>query len=346
MTKKEIAMVDFWSVCDDSNNPIGHGPKVGNEYYSIIKDNFKVRQYANKCILPYLVNNEKIPLKYSLTNTVAKVKRIIRNFLSLYDIYKREQTIWFYVPDIYLFLFLLIIPKRNHKYIVNIYEEYITNNIKHMIFRASLKKIDVKFVTNKNLCKGITGGVFIPDYPYLDTIYGKYRGLEKKDQIVCLGTMNHKKKLYDAVQVFKENQYQLIIIGKFTDIGLYESLCKLKTDNIVIENRFVETDEYYELIASSNYCLLPYDEVFYKNRTSGVIQECIFLDTIPVAPKSMLTFSGITGVGYSDFREIEDYDFYNNTTKDKIDEYKELINREYKLDSIKNQIISSLYKLF
>lgn len=346
MTEKEIAMVDFWSVCDENNKPIGHGPKVGNEYYSIIKDNFRVRQYANKCILPYLVNKEKKSLKYSLTNNLTKAKRVFRNFLSLYNVYKREKTVWFYVPDIYLFLFLIIMPKRNHKYIVNIYEEYLTNKIKHMIFMASLKKIDVKFVTNKNLCRGVTGAVFVPDYPYIDSIYGKYMDCEKKDQIVCLGTMNSKKKLYDAVQVFRENQYPLIIIGKFTDIGLYESLCKLKTENIVIENRYVETDEYYDLIASSKYCLLPYDQVFYKNRTSGVIQECIFLDTIPVAPKSMLAFSGITGVGYSDFHEIEDYDFYNNTTKDKVDEYKDLINSEYKFDIIKNKIISSLDKLF
>lgn len=53
---KRVAMADVWSVCDEKGKPIGHGRKVGNEYYNYIADSFDVVQYANEGMLQHLVN--------------------------------------------------------------------------------------------------------------------------------------------------------------------------------------------------------------------------------------------------------------------------------------------------
>ena len=49
-------------------------------------------------------------------------------------------------------------------------------------------------------------------------------------------------------------------------------------------------EEYYQLIGSSKYVLLPYDEDFYKNRTSGVMIEGVFVNSIPIANASIMDF--------------------------------------------------------
>lgn len=81
------------------------------------------------------------------------------------------DIIWFYVPDIYLFIFLLFFNKRNKRIAVNVYEEYQTNKLKYRIFKRALRKIDVVFVTNEMLLKDITQGILIPDYTYEENKY-------------------------------------------------------------------------------------------------------------------------------------------------------------------------------
>lgn len=347
MNKDKIVMVDFWSVADSNGKPIGHGGKVGNEYYEYIKEDYHVIQYVNHSMMPHLENPDKVSFAHSLELGAGKLKRILTNFRCLREVYKKEKqsVIWFYIPDIYLFLFILITPKGKRKLSVNVYEEYINNKIKNWIFRKALKKIDKIFVTNKLLLEDIPEGILVPDYAYKEELYGKYGSSQRKERAVCLGTMNEKKQLIEAVEAFSKNGYPLYIAGQFSSGDKYEQLCRTKSKNVIIENRFVDFDEYYQLLASSKYCLIPYDAEFYKNRTSGIIQECLFCNTIPISHKNILEFANIQGIGYEDISELADIDLKNMS----IFEIQKLYNAErehyYKYDVIKNKIVRALAEM-
>lgn len=344
MDKTKLIMVDFWSYTDKNGKPVGHGIKVGNEYYEYVKDDFEVTQYANESMLPLLKNINRKSFSTSLDYDVPKHERVRRILKSISEVYKNGNgsTIWFYVPDIYLFLYIILHRKHNRKLIVNVYEEYLTNMVKHWIFMQALKKIDVIFVTNQSLLQDIPSGVLIPDYAYDEDFYGRYRIKKKKNQVVCLGTMNEKKLLTETVTVFNNNGYQLYIAGQFTSENKYSELMKLANDNVTIENRFVGNEEYYTILSESKFCIIPYDEKFYKKRTSGVIQECLFCDCVPIAHESILKFSGVDGIGYSNISEIKKMDFTRIDIGEFYSSYKHLRDTYYKRDKVKKTIIDSI----
>ena len=305
---KSLVMVDFWSYAGPDGKPVGHGCKVGNEYYEYVKDDFDVRHYINESMMPYIDDSEKVSFDASITHGLGKKDRVMRCFKCLRQVYRDnpDGTIWFYVPDIYLFIFILFAAKGKRRLAVNVFEEYKTNKIKNRIFRKALKKIDYIFVTNPYLQKDIPSGVLIPDYAYDEERYKNYRCEARKRRAVCLGTMNEKKQIREAVETFSIMGYPLYVAGQFTSAETYDSVLKIKEDNVTVENRFVENDEYYRLLSESEYCIIPYDAGFYRNRTSGVIQECLFCDCIPIAPRSILEFCGVEGVGYEDIHELNE----------------------------------------
>ncbi len=339
---KKLAMVDFWSVSDANGKPLGHGEKVGNEYYEYIKDQYFITQYVNSSLLPYIQNPNKHALNPSIGYGENKIPKIIKHFKALRAVFHMEDNIWFYVPDIYLFIFLLLFNKKNKKVAVNVYEEYSTNWLKHRIFLKSLSKVDVIFVTNEELLKDIPQGILIPDYTYDEKEYTDYVSEEKEERVVCLGTMNEKKKLREAVEAFSINGYPLYIAGQFSDREKYEELISTKTPNVIIEDRYVGADEYYELLGSSKFCLIPYDATFYKNRTSGVIQESLFCDAIPISDKSILSFSHIPGIGYDEIGDLKKMDFYNLSHKCYLNEFVRIKKEKYSREVVKKAIQAAL----
>ena len=346
--KKKLVMVDFWSTIDLKGKPIGHGGKVGNEYYDYVKNFFDVKQYVNEGMLPYIRNPDKVAFTNSLKYNFTKITRIKVNLKCLWEIFQKEKdsVIWFYVPDIYLFVFLFFIPKRKRRLVVNVYEEYLTNKIKNLIFRRSLKKFDLIFVTNKKLLQDIPEGILIPDYAYNSEFYQKFIGTDKKEQVVCLGTMNEKKQLVQAVETFSKIGYPLYIVGQFASEEKFKHLCNIKADNITIENRFVDSNEYYHILSESKYCLIPYDSGFYKNRTSGVIQECLFCNTIPISHKKILEFSDIEGIGYDDIAELLNVNLSEVDTISLKASYAFKRQYFYDYNSIQQVIIKKINKLY
>lgn len=341
-------MVDFWSVCDENGKPVGHGGKVGNEYYEYLKDEYEVIQYVNDGMQRFLENGKIHAFSHSLKYGMRKTKRILLNFKCLREVFAREKdsVIWFYVPDIYLFLFLFLAGKGKRRIAVNLYEEYAGSSIKQWVLRQALKKTDRVFVTNQALLSRVPDGILVPDYAYRRERYEKYKTAEKTERAVCLGTMNGKKQLREAVEAFSRSGYPLYIAGQFSSQEQYERLCGMKGNNVTIENRYVDPDEYYQLLASSKFCLIPYDAEFYKNRTSGVIQECLFLDTIPLSDKEILEFSHIRGLGYDSLEELAEADLERMDVQELYETYEEERERFYKYDAVKEKIAGGLKSLF
>ena len=165
---------------------------------------------------------------------------------------------------------------------------------------------------------------------------------EKKEQAVCLGTMNEKKLLRESVEAFTKSGYPLYIAGQFTSAETFQYLNSIKGNNIIIENRFIENEEYYKLMAESKYCLVPYDVEFYKNRTSGVIQESLFCRTIPISHKEILDFANVDGIGYERLDDLKELDLEKIDINDFRPKYNDEINAVYQYDVVKKTVVSAI----
>lgn len=190
----------------------------------------------------------------------------------------------------------------------------------------------------------MVGSFFIPDYAYDNFYYERFLTTKKKEQAVCLGTMNEKKLLRESVEAFKKNGYPLYIAGQFLSVETFQYLNSIKGNNIIIENRFIENEEYYKLMAESKYCLVPYDAEFYKNRTSGVIQESLFCRTIPISHKEILEFANVDGIGYEKLDDLKKINLREINIEDFRQKYDEEINGIYKYDAVKNTVVSAIKK--
>lgn len=340
-------MIDLWTTCDATGNPIGHGCKVGNEYYEQIKNYYNVMQYANKEVIPHLNNPQARPLPTTTHQTGNKIKRFleIRNNISRLFKTHHNAVFWFYVPELYIHMALASLSKQGEKRIATIFEDYSKNKLKKWFFGQSRKKLDLEIVTNNHLLnkegkKNQTKQIFIPDYIY-DEKYEKYKTYRKKEQVVCLGTMNHMKMLEEMVYSFNKNGMKLLVCGLFEEDTYYEKIKSIANSNIEVRNLYLKEDEYYTLLAESKYCIIPYNPKFYKNRTSGVIQECLFLNTIPITDKRIIEFSGIPGIGYFEISDLDRTKFDCISFEKYYHRFSEIIYEYYNAETTKDKIIAA-----
>lgn len=327
---KKILLTDYYGTCDKTGNAIGHSPKVLEEYRKLLEGECRIFAAVSPCIGKSISTDdfEKIQfLKYDIVEQGNKKlgERIVDKFKliqNIRDVLKQKRDydiIWFYRTDFFMFLYFFLRRKvRGCKIYCLVchqsFGEGIMGRMLTDIYDKSLKKFDGIIYTQekkKPKCKNV---LYIPDYYYDAEKYGKYRNLKKKDMVVCLGTMSPYKKLEEVVEVFNRLRYPLEIIGYFFEKDRFERLCSSAKQNIVIKNEILSEEIYYQKLAEAKYAILPYDMNQYKNRTSGVLQECIFLKTIPIAPQELLEENGVDGIGYINMEDISEQ--YLNEQRD------------------------------
>lgn len=322
---KKVLMIDYYGMCDRSGKAIGHSPKVLVEYKNLIKNEFDVSAALSPCLLEDVDEEfDKIyKLRYDIftENGMSVRKRIMDKFklffninevlkIDGYDIY------WFYRTDFFLFLFICLrkLQNRSGKMVAQVYQESFgiskLQGILSRIYRKGMLKFDGIIYTQKNMTAIHPNTLYIPDYYYDSGKYKQYEAFVKEEKAVCLGTMNPYKKLDELVNVFNRNGYPLEIRGYFYDKAFYHRLCSHKKANVVIEDRILSEDEYYAILAGAKYTVLPYDMEQYQCRTSGVLIESMFLNTVAIAPKQLLCANQIDGVGYDQIEELADEAFF------------------------------------
>ena len=348
----KVLLVDYYGICDKEGKPIGHSQKTLQEYSSLIKKNFAVSAAVSPCLINGLEEEyeELITLKYNICADGNKtlLGRIIDKFKLFYNIkqalkYPGYDMIWFYRTDFFLFFYFLLRKKRKQpKIIGQVYqEEFIAGKLSKVLtylYRKGSMKFDGLIYTQKGMAGFHENTLYIPDYYYDERKYGKYKAITKKEMAVCLGTMTPYKKLEELVDAFNENGMHLEIKGYFYEKERFQKLLQRKKDNIVIEDVVLSEEEYYCTLAEAKYSILPYDMNQYGCRTSGVLQESLFLDTIPVAPRSLLEENGIEGIGYEQIIEMEKQDFFDENV---VTEHSELLS-EYDRKQIQEKVICFL----
>lgn len=314
---EKLLLVDYYGTCDDRGNPIGHSPKALQEYCDLIEDKYVVGTALSPCLVKAAGKRfcEVFKLRYDIQEYGHKgiLVRIIDKLKLFYNIrqvlqIKNYDIIWFYRTDFFLFFYFYLKKKSKNKVVALIYHESfgqgILGKILNYFYRKGASKFDGLIYTQRGMANFHPNTIYIPDYYYSKEKYRKYNQIQKKEKVVCPGTMSPYKKLEELIEAFNINGIELEIKGYFFDKERFHNLLKLKKDNIVVEDVILNEEQYYRMIAEARYCILPYDMEQYTNRTSGILQESVFLNTIPIAPAELLNENGIQGIGYEKISDL------------------------------------------
>lgn len=329
---QELTMCGYYGMCDSQNNIVGHIGKVTREYMELLEEEYKVHLMASPCIYDDLKKEKSIlgeRLKYDILVDVpfTMKKRIIDKWKIMRNIWQclhnsNAETLFFYQTDFFFFLYIFLLYRKGSKRIFAlIYQQNFTGGklegILNYIYKKALNKLEGVIYTQKKQEILHQKSLYIPDYLYDADYYEKYNVTPKEEKAVCLGTMNRYKQLEELIQVFKDIDIPLEIYGRFDDKDRVQQLMKNKSDNVVICDCILSTEEYYQKLGKAKYSILPYDMKQYVSRTSGVLLETIYVGSIPIAPKALLEQNGIVGYGYSELEELRNFE-WNRNSQDKI----------------------------
>lgn len=315
-----ILMVDHNGMCNEQGIEIGHSSKVLHEYTQLIKEFGQIDAALPACIEKNANRTDfgemiQLPYNIILGNHNGIIKRILDKIKMFININKAVHqkgydVIWFYKVDFFLTLYLWLFDhgRKKKKYIGLICQQGFEcpfKNIVNWIYRQGLKKFNGMIYTQKEDHIDHKNKMYMPDYYYIPEVYDKYRMMKKQEKVVCVGTMNYYKEILELVKCFSKTDYTLDICGHFMDQEMLHNVLETVGENIRIQNKILSEDEYYTLIGSAKYTILPYNMQQYKERTSGVLYETVFLNSIPIAPKALLAYNLISGVAYDSWEDLK-----------------------------------------
>lgn len=310
---RQIILVDYISYTNKEGTPVGHPLKVLQEYGGWVSDDFDIIYSAHSSYLRELAGKNKIALPYNICegedyfSFKGKLHQFIISWINLSKVWKDRNFnyIWFCNIDFFIFVFLLCHAYKRKKVIITSYLEKFERKYQNIFAQLVLPKIKLLITSNKAIKYEGNNQLYIPDYLYNSSLYEKYGNMGKIEKVVCVGTMGDSKELEELVNVFNKNGYRLEIKGHFSDKNLFVKIKSMAKRNIEIEDCYLQYNNYLELIGESRYCILPYKKAVYSIKTSGVLLESIFVNTIPICNNELLQKWEIAGVGYSKIGELE-----------------------------------------
>lgn len=309
--KKSMLLAEYLNYVNQDSEAIGHGKKVFQEALNLLQDYYAVNCTSSAEYRPVGQGGKHRSMP-AISQTKRGLQLNIEVFKNIHRIFTHatEDIVWFTNVEWRLLAYLAFVPKKN-KVMLTIYRDVIKDIeesssklkwLKLAFVRRGLKRTDLVIVTNKNLNLS-SKQVFLPDYYYSEQ-YKQYNTTNKSERILCVGSMRESKDLRGIVHHFSGTDIPVYIVGSFADKNELNFLKENSNDNIIIEDRVVPYDEYYRLIANSRFTIMPYDMKNYEAATSGILQESIFLDAIPIAPMKLLDFNSVSGIGYDQLGDL------------------------------------------
>lgn len=346
---KKIILADYMGYGDQDGNPVGHVEKVLLENSKLVPDEIEIgyavtynycKSFSNIiCKLPYFVN-----VKEQSGNVLFNAKRMLKSFINIRKILqiKNVDIIWFCNVDQFMFMYLGIFGFHNKRVIVTTFHQNYTKRYHNFFLQKVSSKIELFLYSNAQFkVSDKQNFMFMPDYLYDKKVYSEYRLINKVDRVVCLGTMSRAKKIKETVEMFREIGYPLEICGYFYDKEYYKEVQAYIADNITIENKYVDYEEYLKKLAGSKYCILPYDKKTYENITSGVILESIFVGTVPITIEDLLDKMQVDGLTISNL-QLEQ--LQNEERRKQIKESNDrLIETKYNIDIYRQQLMEKIW---
>lgn len=366
-------MVEYQGRCDQEGRAVGHAPKVLWEYLQIIRNDCEVSVFAPKVILKELPEGERkntdflyakvLPChivmkgKTPLWEKIANKLHMFQNIRSTLK-HSDADILWFFNVEYYLMLYLFLHKKPKQKIVCTLFldgyhadasaglKAKAVAGIKQWVFAQAQKKISLIISTGKNFTFQNCRWEYIPDYYDKKELYEPYRrrevsGTGKEERAVCLGTMGNGKQLEEMVKAFVRIGYPLTVAGRFYDSKRVEELRRIagqKSNTIEILDRYLSEEEYLSLLGRAKYTVLPYPPHNYASQTSGVMQEAVFLEAVPITYQTILEGNAVPGVGFESWDELS-ADMLAQDVTHCLAEYRRLRETVYSENSVKRKYI-------
>lgn len=325
---KSLLLVDYYGTCDRKGAIYGHSMKALSEYATMTGADFDLSAALAPCYADYVVQHTDLASSFqrvyrltydiveegdqSIRRRIADKFHLFRNIREVYGLMDSYDVVWFYRVDFFLFFYFALHPLRRRHYRAKIacliYQDYFTGGklegVLQWFYRKGRKSVDLMISTSRSVTKHLPGSLYMPDFTYNPAKYETYQKLPKEHRAVCLGAMSPYKQLEPLVDAFRKIPMELVLCGKFYEPERAVRLAENAPQNVTVRNEVIPEKEYYRLLAESKYAILPYDMIQYKRRSSGILTECAFVGTIPVAPGELLSENGISGIGYQELSEL------------------------------------------
>ena len=317
----KVNIVDIRCTVNNNNNPVGHEKKAIRQAVRLLEceKEVTVGKFYNGSVDGCKVKNNVFCIKVSDNIFVKYIKLIINSYIVIKK--NRADVIWFVLIEEVMLWILLLMPKKS-KYIITTYidweqkfseqSNYSHTKIRWTLFRKALKKIDLVISTNAHF-QLKDKQINIPDF-YLEPQYKRYIYAYKQG-VVCVGVMNRNKGILEIAKAFGNSNIKIVISGYFTDEEYFKNVKQFENDNVIINNVILDYDEYMQIIGNAKYVIMPYSNSSHKYRTSGVLQETIALNSIPVAFPEFLEYNSVEGIAFEKYEDIplkiEEYELRN-----------------------------------
>ena len=364
-----VCMVEYQGRCDTEGKAVGHAPKVLREYLQLISNDCKVSVFAPKLILKELPEEDRkaagvwqakvLPCHIVMkgkTPLWEKIANKLHMFTNIRSVFRHADAdiLWFFNVEYYLMLYLFLHKKPKQKLVCTLfldgyhadaqagYKAKFVAGVKQWVFEQAQKKISLIISTGKQFSFQNCRWEYIPDYYDKKGLYEPYRrrissGAGKEERAVCLGTMGNGKQLEEMVEAFVRIGYPLTVAGRFYDrerVKTLQMIAEKGNGTIEIQDRYLSQEEYLSLLVGAKYTVLPYSPLNYASQTSGVMQEAVFLDTVPVTYRAILEGNDILGVGFENWEELSADMLLQDNTK-YVTEYQRLRETLYSETSVK-----------
>lgn len=326
--RKSLLLVDYYGTCDRKGAIYGHSMKALAEYAGMAGEAFELGTALAPCYADYVKQHGELEASFqkvhrltynvveegdqSIRRRIADKFHLFHNIREVYSLMNSYDVVWFYRVDFFLFFYFALHPLKRRHYRAGvaclIYQDYFTGGklegVLQWFYRKGRKSADLMISTSRSVTEHLAGSFYMPDFTYDPAIYESYRSLPKRRRAVCLGAMSPYKQLEPLIDSFRHIPMELVVRGKFYEPERAARLAESAPQNVTVRNEAVPEEEYYRLLAGSRYAILPYDMIQYERRSSGILTECQFVGTIPVAPQALLTENGLPGIGYQSLADL------------------------------------------
>lgn len=357
-SNRKICIIEYMGISSANGQLMGHSYKVLEDYYRMLEDgcfdlSVIVPQNAVGSVKDTLNIRGVLP-KYIVMrdndSVLDKIKKILLEYKNIHDACNlaKGDLLWFYNVDFSFIIYMFLHWNKRKCVICNLYRRNFSRNnsfigkIKNRFSDYVLKRIKLLVCTGYSFLTDWSNSFFMPDYYYIPTKYDELGDKPKENKVVCLGNMNRFKLLDQVVETFNKLDIHLEIIGKFYDEEWRENLKKKAKENIIIQDIYLMEEEYLNKLSEAKFCIIPYDFKMYNQRTSGVLQECIFLRTVPITFDWFLQQNAAEGIGIKRLCDLT----IENIKDFKYRDYKKWcelqIKEIYNLDKIRSGFIKNL----
>ncbi len=320
LAMNQITIVEYKNITSCDKKPFGHGLKVLNEAAWLSK---KMGYCVNisaadeflrsvDSISQYRLHKQPYTIlagKYSFHTLVKILSNIRTAFIT-----SNSEIYWFTNVDWFLLLYLGL-TNVNKKIVITVYRDIfdeinsigegrgIIGTILRKIVKRGCQRVKCVVKTFRMDVKFNGPTVFMPDYLYSD-FYSQYNS-SKNNRVLCIGTMNlADKDISGLVSAFNDSDIELDLYGKFVNDDDFIRIKHLCGKNTTIHNQYLESDDYYKILGSYKYVILPYRMEKYESSTSGILREALYLGAVIIGPEILLHSMGITGIGYEQIESV------------------------------------------